>query len=995
MAGAAKKNVAREQAQEAASSVATSQTHTSRSHVSRSSSGPSQSARSAGDARSTHSTKSYGRYDGNRDPEGGATERNPATSRPIVDAKNFDLGMGGWSVVRGYDIPGQMVPRPKPSTLGSAVPVALNTYNVDVLPTSKVYQFDVQIGSGVEKRGLIKAVWNSKAMKNALSGGDGFIFDGNKLAWSLKPIEREVRLTVDMDAERGRKPSAKGPDHVRVMIRQTNRVRLDVLLSYMEGTISFDNSCLEAVNFLDHLLRETPSANLLSIKRSFYPNPGSPAYKKLDLGTYLHALKGVYQSVRIVHRAPGRAGLSVNVDVSNGMFWNDMPLHLAAIQLTGRRDVGDLMNALRQGEKSNAGQQLKKFRKLHVVAQHRSQGGAHAEEVIGRLLYKSAKEHSFEKDGKKVTIYDYFMKTYNVRIQYPDLPLVQAAKGKNPAVYPMEVLRIKPCQRYQFKLDERQTSAMIKIAVTPPSERGAAIDLGLKMLNWPSDPILQKYGMKINTNKAIVEGRLIPAPTVAFAGGEAKPGTSGRWDLKGKKFFKPNLAPLKSWAVCVVPGRRGGKPDKSVVENFLREFVKIYKGHGGKVENTQPAFYLASSDDVGSWVTATWNAAGNQAQARPQILVFILPDKDSVTYGRIKRSAECRYGVVSQCMQYAHVQKCQAQYISNVCMKFNSKLGGVTCRATGAKSKGPTGLFTVPTVIIGADVSHAAPGAQNPSMAALTMSMDPLATRYAAACETNGFRVEMITTDNINSMMKPLLQHWVQNVGGGKFPSRILYFRDGVSEGQYQHVLQQEVHDMKALIKTADPNLKIPFVVVVGSKRHHVRFFPKNGDRNGNALPGTLVESGVTNPFENDFYLCSHAAIKGTARPMHYQVIMNEVGMSNEELQTLIYEHCYQYQRATTPVSQHPAIYYAHIASNRAVPHDPKWTGSSDSPAQTMPAAASRPRSSSQSGGSQSGSQGGKSGGRSGGSSSGVPTDIERLMPMPNQGGIATSMWYI
>ena len=97
---------------------------------------------------------------------------------------------------------------------------------------------------------------------------------------------------------------------------------------------------------------------------------------------------------------------------------------------------------------------------------------------------------------------------------------------------------------------------------------------------------------------------------------------------------------------------------------------------------------LGQGDDVGAHVTAAWNAAGNQNQSRPQILVFILPDKDSNTYGRIKRSTECRYGVVSQCLfvfrvhdrlrpsltffrQYAQVTKCQGQYISNVCLKVN------------------------------------------------------------------------------------------------------------------------------------------------------------------------------------------------------------------------------------------------------------------------------------------------------------------------------------
>jgi eukaryotic translation initiation factor 2C len=96
--------------------------------------------------------------------------------------------------------------------------------------------------------------------------------------------------------------------------------------------------------------------------------------------------------------------------------------------------------------------------------------------------------------------------------------------------------------------------------------------------------------------------------------------------------------------------------------------------------------------------------------------------------------------------------------------------------------------------------------------------MDRLGIRYAAACETNGFRVEMITTENINNMLKPLLQTWTGTVGGGKFPQVIMYFRDGVSEGQYSHVLEQEVADMKRLIKTADPKLDIPFIVLVGGK---------------------------------------------------------------------------------------------------------------------------------------------------------------------------------
>lgn len=98
------------------------------------------------------------------------------------------------------------------------------------------------------------------------------------------------------------------------------------------------------------------------------------------------------------------------------------------------------------------------------------------------------------------------------------------------------------------------------------------------------------------------------------------------------------------------------------------------------------------------------------------------------------------------------------------------------------------------------------------------------------------------------------------------------------------------------------------FVVVVASKRHHVRFFPNPNDRstcdkNGNPLPGTLVEKDVTHPTERDAYLCSHMALQGTSRPVHYHVLLDEINLTENQLYTMIYEQCYSYIRSTTSVS--------------------------------------------------------------------------------------------
>jgi eukaryotic translation initiation factor 2C len=961
MAGAAKQRVLKERA------IATPSRPNDSSSGENSSSGKAtrsvhSDARSAAPSRSAVS-RGQG-FDGNNDdapaaPTGG---RNPNTSRVIVDPRNLDLGNYAWTTIRGQELSSNLPPRPQPSKLGQAIKVGLNTFHVENFPDKPVYQYDVSIGKGDEKRGAIAKVWESKAVQAAV--GKSAIFDGNKLMWSDKSIDREVRLTVNLNEEEGR-PPGKTPEKTifRVVIRQTNAVRFETLRAHLQGKASFDNGCLEAINFFDHLLRNYPRLKYTPVKRAFFAKGES----RFELGSGVEAFKGVYQSLRLVH--PGR--LSVNLDVANGTFWTASLLTVAAAKVAGCRDVADLSATLtKTGQNGRAAVALKKLRKVHVEARHRGKNEIDRY-CIERLVFTTARNMKFKKDdGTETSVYDFFAKTYNIRLQYPDLPLVKATKGKN-TYLPMEILTIKENQRYNYKMDERQTSNMIKFAVTAPPERWNAIEHGLKMLSWSEDPYLQKYGVKINPKKTVADSRLLPAPTVKYGAGDAKPGTSGRWDLKNKKFLLPNPTPLKSWAVCVISGRRGGKPDKSVVEKWISEFCKGYAGLGGKVENKNPAMVLASGDDPATWVTNTWNAAGTQSSARPQMLMFILPDKDSITYGKIKRSCECRYGVVSQCVQYAHAQKAQLQYIANVCMKFNAKLGGTTCRAMGKTSSGPNGLFTSSTMIIGADVSHSAPGVDAPSMAALTVSIDRLATRYAATCQTNGYRVEMINTDIINSELKSMVQHWMSAVGNGKLPSTVYYLRDGVSEGQYQQVLQYEVADMKALFKKADANNNTKFVVVVGSKRHHIRFFPERGDKNGNAMPGTLVETGVTNPIENDFYLCGHHALKGTARPVHYYVLMNEAGVSNDFLQTMLYEHVYQYARATTPVSIHPAIYYAHLASNRAVPHDEKW-GSQDAPQSKA----------------GSGSQG-----RSSGSSSGAPTEFKKLLPMPNQGSINSSMW--
>ena len=93
-----------------------------------------------------------------------------------------------------------------------------------------------------------------------------------------------------------------------------------------------------------------------------------------------------------------------------------------------------------------------------------------------------------------------------------------------------------------------------------------------------------------------------------------------------------------------------------------------------------------------------------------------------------------------------------------------------------------------------------------------------------------------------------------------------MFYRDGVSEGQFDQVLKYEVRAVQEACVMLEKGYQPGITFVVVQKRHHVRLFPADKrDECGKAKnipPGTTVDQGITHPFEFDFYLCSHYGIQ-------------------------------------------------------------------------------------------------------------------------------------
>ncbi|KAL3426357.1 eukaryotic translation initiation factor 2c [Phlyctema vagabunda] len=879
-----------------------------------------------------------------------------ASKQSMIVNKNIDLPQSAYKLDGAYNGLGAALPgRPGYNTQGREISIKVNQYKVLKYPQKDIYQYDIKIGNGAEKRGLIMKIWKSKTLQARLQKISPFwLWNGDQIAWCDAPMPRgEERMMVDLDAEQGRTPrEGKDPNVYKVIISQTKSVRLAIIEAFLSRKIQFDNSVLEAITFLDHLLRQSPQEQFTSIKRSYFAR--GRERKKLDY--CIEAMKGVYSSLRLCDIKPSvgnGTGVALNIDVANGVFWTPQNFAQAARNFCSAnnqsRDFQVFRNLLApaQSQKgtmtySESFKELRKMQKLRFTVTYRGKQEAKVYVVKSFTFPKVERDekHNYAREGQnarntyfpwkkpdgtvqKTSIEEFLRQKYNHNLEYPYLPLIETERAGQ---FPMESCMILPDQQYKFKLSPKQTQEMIKFAVTRPKERSAAIHEGVEMLKWSQDPYLRHYGMQIEPNMSTTKARLLPAPDVMFKTGKATPGTFGSWDLKGKTFLTPNTVPLQAWGFANLDQRL----PVVAVQEFAKVFIQIYGSHGGNIANKTPIIYTAAqNEEISATVTKLRQTVGSKFQMNPQILFFIMGDRNSTVYERIKKNVECRYVNFSQVLNSAHITKKNPQYCSNVAMKVNAKLGGSTMRASIGNNQN---LFPPGSMFIGADVSHASPGSPQGSMAALTMSMDKYACRYSAAVQTNGRRVEMITEGNLRSMLIPLFNNWMNTVakealGAIRGPSQIFYFRDGVSEGQYQHVLDQEVKNMKKiLIESYGARAgEIKWTVVVCSKRHHIRFFPtgpRDGDKNQNALPGTLVERDVTHPFEYDFYLTAHKAIQGTARPVHYHVLMDEAKTPPNNFHTMINAMCYQYQRATTSVSMFPAVYYAHLASNRARAHE-------------------------------------------------------------------------
>ncbi|KAF8378733.1 hypothetical protein HHK36_030082 [Tetracentron sinense] len=671
----------------------------------------------------------------------------------------------------------------------------------------------------------------------------------------------------------------------------------------------------EYLHALDIVLRENPTEKCIPVGRSLY---SSSMGGTKDIGGGAVGFRGFFQSLR-----PTQQGLALNVDFSVTAFHESIGIiPFLQKRLEFLFDLSQRKTRCLVGEeKKEVEKALKNIRVFvcHRKTEQRYRVYGLTEEATENLWFK-------DRDGKNLRLVDYFKDHYNHDIQFRNLPCLQISRSK-PCYLPMELCMICEGQKFLGKLSDDQTARILRMGCQKPRERKAIID---GVMGGPIGPTSGEHGreFKLDVSREMTKlnGRVLQPPRLKLGdGGHVRDLTPSRHDRQWNLLDSHVLegARIESWAlVCF-----GGTPDhNSNILRFINQLSQRCAQLGiflNKNMILSPQFEPIQVLNNVSLLESKLKKIQRASSKNLQLLMCIM-ERRHKGYADLKRIAETSVGVVSQCCLYPNLSKLGSQFLTNLALKINAKVGGCTVALYNSLPSQIPRLFgpDESAIFMGADVTHPHPLDDfSPSVAAVVGSMNwPEANKYISRMRSQTHRQEII--QDLSAMVGELLEDFYHELA--KLPRRIIFFRDGVSETQFYKVLQEELQAIKAACSKF-PGYKPSITFAVVQKRHHTRLFPNETDPsatgarffNENIPPGTVVDTVITHPKEFDFYLCSHWGMKGTSRPTHYHILWDENRFTSDELQNLVHNLCYTFIRCTNPVSLVPPAYYAHLAAYR------------------------------------------------------------------------------
>ncbi|GBL98789.1 Protein argonaute-2 [Araneus ventricosus] len=713
------------------------------------------------------------------------------------------------------------------------------------------------------------------------------VYDGVKNIFTSKPLpfDSKVKFVIEMEAN----DKMRQYEVIIQPVRKesgTNATDLNALLKTYEGQNEFIMALSAVMNHRE------PGCSQIQLGRSFFylnqPN-------KVPLGEGLEIWFGYNQSIHITNRGP-----AVVLNLAAKAFHKAGPV-IDYVSDVLRRDIirGD---PVKQFEAKKIDEAMKGL-KVHVT--HLSYRRKFVVQGISKL---SAEDLKINFDGKEISIAQYFQSKYH-KLKYPRLPCLFMRTSNNQTYIPLEHCLVIEGQPKLGKLSGQLTAKMIKQTAVNPTDRFRAIDDSARKVQKESGKQMENYKLFMDLVPQKVGGRIINSPVLSYFDNKiCDPDTRGVWRIDGKSFYKASID-IESWIMLCF----SENTPMSALDKFIDIFTRTGKKVGLNFGRLLDVRTFGRRDTVEK-------ALHDAKQTNAKFAVIVLSRRDNFhNYDEIKFIADYKLSFVTQCIEDTVLGRINEQVAVNICLKINVKLGGVNHIL-----KNKPRIFAKPVIILGADAVHSPRGSGCPSIAAVVGSMDALPSKYKVECRTqenpDGNKISQEIILDIKQMVKNLLTAFYHSTKG-KYPEKIIFFRDGVSEGQFQLVRDREVSEVQKASQEVIGTI-VPITYIVVQKRHQRRFRPCNPrdgvGRGGNIPPGTTVDQGITHPDLFDYFLTSHEGIQGTSKPAHYTVLHDDNHFDADEIQMLCYHLCFMYGKCNRSISIPAPVMYADLACYRA-----------------------------------------------------------------------------
>ncbi|KAI6229902.1 hypothetical protein M3Y99_01126000 [Aphelenchoides fujianensis] len=621
--------------------------------------------------------------------------------------------------------------------------------------------------------------------------------------------------------------------------------------------------------------------------------------------------EGLAKGVRLCGEDRAAPQLMLQASVKTGAFYPSLPLKEYLQRALNCRDSRDLED--RFADRRTRAAVQKDVRKLMLCTTHLRTNRMF---VCDGLSDQEVRAISFDRDGgeagdgaapkrQKCGVVEYFEQRYGVDVRCKRMPaVVQKVRDRDGSkavnFYPLDVLKVMDGQRLPLqKMDGKFQEEMIKVArMDPPTMKQTTARLATAAFLTAANPHVRRFGLGLESAAIRTNAELLHPPAIQFAQGVAEePGHDGRlaWrPPQHRRFLQAGSA--HKWAVV----NYFGCVNDRMLGDFIRRFVEQLDRRGTRIDR-QPLVRVESHPERVKQVAV---------DARADFLLVITKDKMDPIHDVLKHF-EIGSKVVTQ-----HLWANTMVTLENVIMKTNEKLGGTNFTLKTANKFAQDNRGVLPNIgriledqwlagrlFIGIDLSHGAPGARG------------------------GEQLTVVGTivQGLERTVGRAMLDYKQRSDRKAWPTHVVLYRAGVSDGEFRHVTAVEKSGVKRAV-AAPPAVerRLP-------PRQTMRVFPAgaptpgpNGrlsDADKNVRPGTLLAKDVVSPNMEQFVLVPHRGIIGTARPTVYSVVVDEAPggsrLERAELTNLTFALCHLHGGVMGSVSSPAVLYHAGALSKR------------------------------------------------------------------------------